>query len=273
MVWAVIINGIAGFAYIITILYSITDVEAVFETPTGFPIIAVFQQATHNTRAATAMMVGIILVLTMGLFGAITSVSRLIWAFARDNGLPFSSIFSHITPSNKCPTNAVLAIFVSTTLLSLINIGSSTAFNALISLTTLGFYFSYALPILMFAIRRFDATNRPLTFGPWSMGRLGLPVNVLALAFCVFLIIFLPFPAMLPVTRENMNYASPVFVTVMVFALVNYVLIARKTFVGPLEEMGGGSEHDSQVVEGREGNIVEGKGGRGNVGERPTLVS
>ncbi len=260
MVWAVIINGTAGFAYIITILYSITDVESVFESPTGFPIIAVFLQATQNTRAATAMMVGIILVLTMGLFGAITSVSRLIWAFARDNGLPFSSTFSHITAWNKCPTNAVLAIFASTTLLSLINIGSSTAFNALISLTTLGFYFSYALPILLFAIRRFDSTNRPIAFGPWSMGRLGLPVNLLAIAFCVFLIVFLPFPAQLPVTRENMNYASPVFVAVMLCALANYVLRVRKTFVGPVEETGSGSESSSQVVEAQEGVTIAEKG-------------
>jgi choline transport protein len=254
MIWSVVINGIAGFAYIVTILYCITDVDAVFESPTGFPIIAVFLQATHNTRAATAMMTAVILVFSMALFGCITSVSRLIWAFARDRGLPFSNVFSHITSWNKCPTNAVIAIFVSTSLLSLINIGSSTAFNALISLTTLGFYFSYAIPILMFALRRFDISN-PIVFGPWTMGKLGLPVNILAIAFCVFLIIFLPFPSMLPVTGTNMNYASPVFIAVMLFALVNYLIRARKRFVGPIKEVG--SEASSEVV--RERIVVEDK--------------
>lgn len=236
MIWSVIINGTAGFAYIITILYAITDVDTVFATPTGFPIIAVFVEATNNQKAATAMMTAVILVFSMNLFGCMASVSRLIWAFARDHGLPFSGFFSHITPWNKCPTNAVLSIFVAVSLLSLINIGSTTAFNALISLTTLGFYFSYAIPTTMFAIRRFSVTN-PINFGPWTMGRFGLVINILTLAFCLFLIIFLPFPPVLPVTGENMNYASPVFGGVMILAVLNYFLRARKRFKGPIKEI------------------------------------
>jgi choline transport protein len=237
MIYSVIINGLAGFAYSITILYCITDVNAIFETPTGFPIIVVFLQGTtNNTRAVTAMMIAIILIFAMAPFGLIASVSRLIWAFARDQGLPFSSFFSHITPWNKCPVNAVLAVFVSVSLLSLINIASSTAFNGLVSLASLGFYFSYAIPILMFTIRRVDSAN-PINFGPWTMGKIGLIVNTLAIAFCVFLIVILPFPAVLPVTSTNMNYASPLFIAVMLFALVNYSLRTRKRFVGPIKEV------------------------------------
>ncbi|KIW92549.1 uncharacterized protein Z519_06396 [Cladophialophora bantiana CBS 173.52] len=245
MIWSVTINGLAGFAYIITILYAITDTDAVFATPTGYPIIAVFLQATNNQKAATAMITAVIIVFTMNLFGCTASVSRLIWAFARDHGLPFSGLFSHITPWNKCPTNAVLSIFVSVSLLSLINIGSTTAFNALISLTTLGFYFSYAIPTVMFALRRYNTSN-PINFGPWTMGKFGLPINVLAIAFCIFLIIFLPFPPYLPVTGPNMNYASPVFGFVMICATLNYVLRARKKFTGPIKEVS--SEASSEEV-------------------------
>ncbi|EXJ93573.1 hypothetical protein A1O1_01965 [Capronia coronata CBS 617.96] len=236
MIWSVVINGTAAFAYILTILYAITDTDAVFETPTGYPIIAVFLQATKSQKAATAMMTAVILVFSMNLFGCMASVSRLIWAFSRDRGLPFSGFFSHITAWNKCPTNSVLAIFISVSLLSLINIGSTTAFNALISLTTLGFYFSYAIPTVLFAMRRFSVEN-PIRFGPWTMGKFGLAINILSLMFCVFLIIFLPFPPMLPVIGQNMNYASPVFVGVMVIAAVNYFLRARKRFHGPIKEV------------------------------------
>lgn len=245
MIWSVVINGTAAFAYILTILYAITGTEAVFETPTGYPIIAVFLQATNSQKGATAMITAVILVFTMNLFGCMASVSRLIWAFSRDRGLPFSGFFSHITSWNKCPTNSVLAIFVSVSLLSLINIGSTTAFNALISLTTLGFYFSYAIPTVMFAIRRFSVDN-PIRFGPWTMGRFGLAINIVSLVFCVFLIIFLPFPPMLPVISQNMNYASPVFVGVMIIAVVNYFLRTRKRFHGPVKEVA--SETSSENV-------------------------
>lgn len=236
MLWSVIINGTAGFAYILTILYSITDTETVLSNETGFPIVGVFLQATNNQKAATAMLTAVIIVFTMNLFGIVASVSRLIWAFSRDKGLPFSGFFSHITPWNSCPSNAVFSLWVAVSLLSLINIGSTAAFNALISLTTLGFYFSYAIPTTMFAIRRFNKEN-PIRFGPWSMGKLGLPVNILAVGFCIFLIIFLPFPSVLPVTGLNMNYASPVFIAVMLFAVVNYYVRARKHFTGPIKEV------------------------------------
>ncbi|KIW12030.1 hypothetical protein PV08_09304 [Exophiala spinifera] len=245
MLWSVIINGTAGFLYILTVLYSITDADAVLNNATGFPIIGVFLQATNNQKAATAMMTAVIVVFTMNLFGCMASVSRLIWAFARDKGLPFSGFFSHITPHSKSPTNAVVAIFVSVSLLSLINIGSTTAFNALISLTTLGFYFSYAIPTLMFAIRRFSSSN-PIRFGPWTLGRFGLTVNIIAIIFCIFLIIFLPFPPMLPVTSQNMNYASPVFVGVMVLAFLNYHIRARHRFTGPIKEIN--SETSSEDI-------------------------
>jgi choline transport protein len=119
-----------------------------------------------------------------------------------------------------------------TCLLSLIVLGSTVAFNALLSLTTLGFYFSYAVVIVVFVIRRFHRTN-VLQFGPWRLGKFGLFVNLVAIAYCIFLIVFLPFPTELPVTGQNMNYASPVFLVVMGFAIIYYILWGRKYYVGP----------------------------------------
>jgi choline transport protein len=162
------------------------------------------------------------------------------------SGLPFSDFLSHLTPSNKCPTRATLLTWLCTSLLSLINIGSTTAFNALLSLATIGFYFSYGIPILMFSIRRFSR-DRPIEFGPWNMGRLGLAVNILAMAFCTFLIIFLPFPVILPVTAQNMNYASVVFIGVILFSLVDWVIRGRKRYTGPIREVR--SEASSDIVQ------------------------
>ena len=236
MIWCVMINGLAGFAYILTILYSIVDTTAVLNTPTGFPIIAVFQQATGSSQAATAMLVGVLSVFTFALFGSSASVSRLTWAFARDNGLPFSNYLAHITPHNACPTRAVVLTGIITALLSLINIGSTAAFNAFLSLATIGFYFSYGIPIFLFAMRRFSRDN-PVEFGPWSMGRVGLTINILAVLFCTFLVLFVPFPSVLPVTAQNMNYAAPIFLGVIFLALVDYAVRGHRKYVGPIKEV------------------------------------
>jgi choline transport protein len=240
MVWSIVINGICGFAYIVTVLYSIVNVDAVLTNgaTTGFPIIEVFYQASRNPRAATAMMCGPILIFCMAIFGVTASTGRLVWAFARDNGLPFSRFLSVLTDWNKTPTRAILLNYTVICLLSLINIGSTVAFNALLSLATISFYSSYALPILLFALRRHSKTH-PIQFGPWRMSpTLGIISNWTALAFCAFLILFLPFPPVLPVTRVNMNWASVVFIGVMAFAVVDWFVRGKGRFVGPIVEVG-----------------------------------
>jgi choline transport protein len=86
MIWSVVINGVAAFAYILTILYAITDINQVLTigNSTGFPIIGVFQLATNNKNAATAMLCSVITIFIMALFAVQASSARLLWAFARD---------------------------------------------------------------------------------------------------------------------------------------------------------------------------------------------
>jgi len=282
MIWSVVINGVAGFVFILAVLYAITDINEVLTigTNTGYPIIGVFQQATNNQQAVIAMMCTVIIQFGMLLFGIQASTARLTWAFARDqyvntildefgsttnracadskpscSGLPFSDFLSHLTPSNKCPTRTTMLTWLITSLLSLINIGSTTAFNALLSLATIGFYFSYGIPISMFFLRRFSA-DHPIEFGPWTMGKLGIGVNILAIAFCLFLILFLPFPTILPVTAQNMNYASVVFIGVILFSMVDWIVRGRKRYTGPIREIKSkdSSEDSSEVIQqhGRE---------------------
>ena len=251
MIWCVIINGAAAFGWILTVLYSITDPTTVLSTPTGFPIIAVFELATGNPNVATAMLVAILLIFNLAVFGATASVSRLTWAFARDNGLPFSKYFAKVDSWNNCPNRCVVLTGLITCVLSLINIGSTTAFNAFLSLATIGFYFSYGIPTLLFAIRRFNKED-PIVFGPWSMGRIGLFVNIVAVAFCAFLVIFVPFPTILPITAQNMNYAAPIFIGVILLALIDYAFRGHRTYVGPVRETGM-SEHSSEI--GTEGPV------------------
>lgn len=91
MIWSVVINGVAGFGYILTLLYAITDITGVLMVGnnTGFPILGVFQQATSNPHAATAMLCAVVVIFIMALFGVQASTSRLTWAFARDQYVIF----------------------------------------------------------------------------------------------------------------------------------------------------------------------------------------
>ena len=58
MIASVGINGILGFAMLIATLFCLGDENAVTQTPTHFPFIAVFQNAAKS-NAGTSVMVGV----------------------------------------------------------------------------------------------------------------------------------------------------------------------------------------------------------------------
>jgi amino acid transporter len=103
---SVVINGAMGLAMIIAMLYSATDIDAAIESPTGYPYIEIFHQAT-GSRGGTAAMTALIIVMTLSaIVGVIAATSRMFWAFARDRGLPFWPTLSKVcflsSPRTKC---------------------------------------------------------------------------------------------------------------------------------------------------------------------------
>lgn len=96
MMASMVINGVVGFAFIIVLLYCIGDIERVALTPTKFPIIEIFYQSTGSVSWATGLTCMIVIPAMICQFGVFASVSRLVWAFAIDNGLPFSSFLARV---------------------------------------------------------------------------------------------------------------------------------------------------------------------------------
>lgn len=88
-------------------------------------------------------------------------------------------------------------------LLSLINIGSAVAFNAILSLSTLALYVSYLIPIVLLVMKRFRKES--IGLGPWNLGRWGLAINLYAVIFGVFVVIWLPFPSVCIPTTSFMR--------------------------------------------------------------------
>ena len=128
--------------------------------------------------------------------------------------------------------NALALVCIISALLSIIYVGSSTAFNAIISLQAMALCVSYMPPITFLALRRIFG-NEPQP-GPFTMGRAGLAVNLLALAYLIFVVIWMPFPQILPVTGSNMNYAGPLLGAIILGALLDWVISGRKRFKVPV---------------------------------------
>jgi choline transport protein len=138
---------------------------------------------------------------------------------------------NQIHPTLKVPTRCLGLLTVLSCLLALINIGSVTAYNAILSLATLAQYISYWFPILFFLLRKLE--GREPVYGPFKLGRWGIPINVFALTWCTFMIIWLPFPTFLPVTATNMNYAGPMWVGCCLLAIADYWVTGKNRFQIP----------------------------------------
>lgn len=94
---SVCINGAMGLAMIIAMLYGATDIDKAINSPTGYPYIEIFYQAT-GSKTGTAVMTSLIIVMTLSaIVGVIAASSRMFWAFARDRGVPFWSTVSKVS--------------------------------------------------------------------------------------------------------------------------------------------------------------------------------
>jgi choline transport protein len=117
--------------------------------------------SVKSTAGATAMG-AIVLALTWACAtGIITTASRMTWSFARDRGTPWSSVISKVSNQKRIPVVAVGVVTTIAAVLNLIYIGSSTAFNDVISLTITGFYCSYFLPAALLLYHRIKGHIAP----------------------------------------------------------------------------------------------------------------
>ena len=140
---------------------------------------------------------------------------------------------TQVHPTLRMPTRALGLVVVICALIGLITVGSTSAFFAVISLGALALYISHVIPIALFLLRRLQGQHPQ--YGPFNLGRFGIPVNIFAVCYRIFVIIWLPFPAMLLVTAANFNYAGPIMFAVIVIALVDWFISGHKRFQVPTD--------------------------------------
>ncbi|KAJ5805360.1 hypothetical protein N7474_011247 [Penicillium riverlandense] len=245
LVQTIAINGLMAFVFLLIVLFCIGSVDEALNPPYIYPIIGIFEQATRSVGATTAMQTAITLIGMVSNLGVVASVSRLTWAFARDGGLPFSAYFAHVDRQHRVPKRAIVFVCSAVVILSVINAASETALSAILALSTSSLYVSYLIPIAMMIMRRMDTDRGPIRFGPWSLGRHGMMINIYSLVFGIFVCIFVPFPTQIPVTAANMNWSGPVFLGICVLLLIDWVFRARKKYIGPTKYLPHSEDKDN----------------------------
>ncbi|THG98851.1 hypothetical protein EW026_g3410 [Hermanssonia centrifuga] len=160
---------------------------------------------------------------------ALQACSRTVYAFSRDHGLPDRGYFGHISRFTTTPIRAIWFTTIFAILPGLLDLASPIAANAIFALTAMALDLSYIIPIFL---------NHPEVHfkpGPFYMGDgwLGWAANVTCILWTLFVCVIFAMPNYLPVTSENMNYASAITGGVVIISMLWYFAGGRRHYKGP----------------------------------------
>jgi Amino acid transporters len=175
-----------------------------------------------------ASLISIILVAAMFICGlaAQTVTVRIIYAFSRNNGLPFSEIWKKVSQKNNSPIFSIilcgsieLILSLTVTVIAWDPSSKTIPPNSLpiiTSLSTAGLYTSYAIVMVMALIRRKKINKEK---GDFSLGKLGPAVNLIALLWAASI-------ASITIFVYN-TFVALVFLIIMVLLAVYYFVYMR----------------------------------------------
>lgn len=120
-----------------------------------------------------------------------TSASRMIWSYARDHALPAPRLLARLTKGQKQP---VFALLVATAIGSLMILFSQLApnfYTLMLNFTSGGFYLAFLFPLVGNLVVRMRRTWQP---GPFSLGRRGTVLSVVAVLWAAFEFVNIAWP-------------------------------------------------------------------------------
>ncbi|MCW2697012.1 MAG: putative amino acid permease [Modestobacter sp.] len=144
----------------------------------------VLLQASGN-GLGRAFLLCIVVAITVCCLAVHTATVRMVFAMARDNNLPFAARLARVDPRRKTPVAPVVVVGVLSIAVLAVNVRQPQIFTVVTSIAVVMIYLAYLLVTVPMLVARLRG-RWPLPPDPsssrrhFSLGRWGLPVNVLA---------------------------------------------------------------------------------------------
>ena len=158
---SVFVSGLVGWVMVSAFVLAMPDVaEGARQGADVFPWL---MRQVLPGAGGRALWVGIVVSNYLCGLACMTSTSRMMYAFARDGGLPGSGLLKRVSPRWQTPVPAIWA----TAVLALASTLYSPAYSTLTTATVIFLYLSYVMPTLV-GLRAFGRTWTK--FGPFHLG-------------------------------------------------------------------------------------------------------
>jgi amino acid transporter len=185
-----------------------------------------------------ALLISVVIAVTVCALAVHTAAIRLMFAMARDNALPGGARLARIDPKRKTPVVPAVLIGVASLLILVVNIGSPEIFTAVTSVAIIMIYIAYLLvtvPMLRKRLRG-EWPGPDDGKGYFSLGRWGLPVNVLAVLWGTGMAINLAWPRAEVYGEGVLSFIAPIFIGAVILIGLAWYLAKGRHQVGTLPE-------------------------------------
>ncbi|TKW18804.1 hypothetical protein SEVIR_5G455800v4 [Setaria viridis] len=240
IVSSVALSSIFGWIYLLALTSVMTDIPYFLDTSNdagGYAIAQALYTTFHRRYGSGVGGIVCLGIIAVAVFlcgtACVTSNSRMGYAFSRDGAMPFSHVW-HRVNKQEVPLNVVWLSVSVAFVMALTSLGSQVAFQAMVSITTLGLYISYALPIIF----RVTTARKSFVPGPFHLGRYGVAVGSAAVLWVALVTVLFCLPVAYPVAKDNFNYTPAAVGGVLLLTVGAWVLHARFWFRGPVTNVG-----------------------------------
>jgi amino acid transporter len=216
ILWSVIVSALGGWIMLSAVVVAIPDLgEVARQGGRAFP--AALEVVLPRWLAAS-LEVGIALAMYGCGLGAVTSASRMAFAFARDGGLPFSHAIRSVSPRFRSPSKAIWLVASVAWLFTL----GAKFYETITAVCIIFLYVSYVLPTALGAL----AYGKTWTImGPFALGRWFRPLAFVSTVGCLCLIAI----GVLPPNERSGRVVG----ATLALMLLAWFTIERRRFAGP----------------------------------------
>jgi amino acid transporter len=217
MIHAVVWSAVFGYIMICAFVLAMPDVTKAAKDG-GNVFFNLLGGLAIPTWLKFLIYIAIVLANYLCALAGVTSTSRMLFAFARDGGLPYSSALKKVHHQYRTPTTAIWTVVV----LSILATLYSPAFSALAAGCAVFLYISYAMPVAA----GFFAEGKSWTeFGPFRLGALSKPFAIVTVVGSIILLYI--------GTRPPNDILDSYAIGGLILLVLGWFLLERRRFKGP----------------------------------------
>ncbi len=191
MMMTILVGGVSALLSFGGYVLAAPDLQSIVNGEDTDPIPAILESALGPLGAKIFLLIALTAFLSCVL-SLQAAASRLMYSFARDGMIPGHRWLSKVSPATKVPTNAlIVACSIPLLICIMIYFGSEQLLTQVTSFAILGIYVSFQSVVLASLRQRLKGWKPA---GPFTLGKAGLIVNILALAYGLFAMFLLAKP-------------------------------------------------------------------------------